>query len=298
MDRKRLLYIASSDPHVSPFDINMAHDAGFDAVTPYSRVTAGEVRGLAQDIMFSRGPKGARASALFITTADLRQAEAAFAAARGALFDPFRIGLLIDPKGAYTTAAALVAKVDGLRRARGLGGLEGARVAVLGGTGGVGRAAAAMAAADGARVTLVSRTLERAEAAAAEVMDLYGVAVTAIGAASGADRAACAGTADIVLATGAAGTGLVGRDLVRSWSGPRVLADINAVPPAGLEGVDARDDGAEIAPGVLALGALAVGDLKFKVEAALLRELLEAPAAPCLDLAAARRHATVLLAVR
>jgi len=296
MDRKRLLYIVSAEPHVSPFDINMAYDCGFDAVLPYGGVRAGAVRGLVQDIMFSRGARGARASSLLVASADPGEAEAAFAAARAALFDPFRIGLMVDPKGAYTTAAALLAKVEAVRRAGGLGGLAGASVLVLGGTGGVGRAAAAMAAADGARVTLVSRDAARATAAAAGVKELYGVEVAARGAAAEPERAALAAGSDVVLATGAAGTVLLGEAAVRALRGPKVLVDINAVPPAGLAGVEPTADGSAIAPDLFAIGAMAVGGLKFKVEAALLADLKDAGAAPCLDAAAARRRAGGLLA--
>src|SRR6185295_6070976 len=133
-----------------------------------------DAKGLTQDLMFARGPKGAPASALFVTTADVSKAEATFRAARSALFDPFRIQLMIDPKGGYTTAAALLAKVAAISRRRGIGGLSGRPVAVLGGTGGVGRAAAGLAAAAGARVLLGSRTTARAEAAAREVKELFG----------------------------------------------------------------------------------------------------------------------------
>jgi methylene-tetrahydromethanopterin dehydrogenase len=296
VDRKRLLYIVSAEPHVSPFDINMAYDSGFDAVLPYGGVRAASVRGLVQDIMFSRGPKGARASSLLVASADLGEAEAAFAAARAALFDPFRIGLMIDPKGAYTTAAALLAKVERVRRAGGRGGLAGASVLVLGGTGGVGCAAAAMAAADGARVTLVSRDAARASAAAAEVTALYGVEVAARGAAGEPDRAALAAGSDVVLAAGAVGAALLGEPAVRALRGPKILVDINAVPPAGLAGVEPSADGIAIAPDLFAIGALAVGGLKFKVESALLADLLGAGPAPCLDAAAARRRAGELLA--
>jgi methylene-tetrahydromethanopterin dehydrogenase len=296
MERRRLLYITAAEPHVSPFDVNMAYDAGFDAVIPYGGVGAGAVRGFVQDVMFSRGPKGARSSSLLITSADLEEAEASFAAARTALFDPYRIGLMIDPKGAYTTAAALVAKVEGVRRARGLGGIADASVLVLGGTGGVGRAAAAMAAADGARVTLVSRDAARAGQAALAVRRLFHVEVMAEGAATEAERAALAAEAGVILAVGAAGAALLGETSVRGFRGPKILADVNAVPPAGIAGVEARADGAELAPGLFALGAIAVGDLKLKTEAALLLELLGGGPAPCLDANAARKRAAEILA--
>jgi len=297
VDRKRLLYIVAAEPHVSPFDVNMAYDAGFDAVLPYPGVKAAAVRGLVQDVMFSRGPKGARASALMIASAGLSEAEAGFRAARKALFDPFRIALFVDPKGAYTTAAALIAKVEALLRTAGAKeGLKGRTVAVLGGTGGVGRAAAGMAAASGARVTLVSREALRATTAAEEVGALYGASVAPKGAAGEAERAAVAAQSDVIMAAGAAGAELLGEASVKALRGPKILADVNAVPPAGLAGVDARADGATLGPGVFALGALAIGDLKFKVEAALLRDLLGDGPAPLIDAAAARARAAAILA--
>ena len=41
MDKPAILHILSPLPHVSPFDITMAYDAGFDAVVPYPDVKAG-----------------------------------------------------------------------------------------------------------------------------------------------------------------------------------------------------------------------------------------------------------------
>src|SRR5882757_212509 len=39
MDKPSILHILNPLPHVSPFDITMAYDAGFDAVVPYANVT-------------------------------------------------------------------------------------------------------------------------------------------------------------------------------------------------------------------------------------------------------------------
>jgi methylene-tetrahydromethanopterin dehydrogenase len=298
VSRKHLLYIVSSDPLVSPFDINMAYDAGFDAVLPYAGVTAGAMSGLTQDMMFSRGPKGARATALFVSSSDPGEAEAMLRAADAALFDPFRIGLMVDPRGGYSTAAALIAKSAAILRVRGRSGLQGARVLILGGTGGVGRAAAALAAADGARVVLASRTLERASGATRQIRELFGAEVLAEAAVDEKGRARLAREADLILATGSAGVTLLGSATVQGLGGPILLADVNAVPPAGIEGVQPKDDGAEARPGVVTLGAMAVGDLKMKVEAVLLAELMGDGPAPRLGLSEARRRADAILAGR
>jgi methylene-tetrahydromethanopterin dehydrogenase len=298
MERKHLLYMVSSDARVSPFDVNMAYDAGFDAVIPYPGVTAADVGGLTQDIMFSRGPKGARYSALFISSSDLRQAEAMLQAARSALFDPFRIGVMVDPKGGYTTAAALLARADGLLRARGMGGLTGRSVLIVAGTGGVGRTAAAMAAADGARVVLTSRRQENADRAAGDLRDLFRVQVEPCAAAEEGAVLSLAQAADLILATGPPGVQLLSAAGVAALRGPKVLADVNAVPPAGIGGLKPQDEGTEMAPGLFALGPLAIGGLKIKVEASLLEDLLTADRPPIIDSAAARRRAGEILAAR
>jgi methylene-tetrahydromethanopterin dehydrogenase len=296
VERKYLLYLISSDPFVSPFDINMAYDAGFDAVTPYAGVTVSAVTALVQDVMFSRGPKGARRSSIFFAGSDLGASEQMLTAARDALFDPFRIGLMIDPRGGYTTAAALLAKVGALAGSAGIGDLRDRTVLVAAGTGGVGRAAAAMAARDGARVLLTSRKEESAANAAREVAALFQADVEPRMSRSEEMLAELAATADVVLATGTAGVQLLSRRTVQSLRGPKILADVNAVPPVGIEGLKPQDDGVEQAPGILGLGALAIGGLKFQIESSLLKDLIRSDKSPVIDSRAARERAGRILA--
>jgi methylene-tetrahydromethanopterin dehydrogenase len=267
VERKHLLYLISSDPLVSPFDINMAYDAGFDAVIPYAGVTVSAVTDLVQDVMFSRGPKGARHSSIFFAGSD-----------------------------GYTTAAALLAKVSALAASAGIGGLRDRTVLVAAGTGGVGRAAAAMAARDGARVLLTSRKEESAANAAREVASLFQADVEPRVAGSEGILAELAADSDVVLATGKAGVRLLSRQTILSLRGPKILADVNAVPPAGIESLKPQDDGAELAPGVLGLGALAIGGLKFQIESSLLKDLIRSEKPPVIDSRAARQCAGRILA--
>jgi methylene-tetrahydromethanopterin dehydrogenase len=298
LERKRLLYVVSSDPLVSPFDINMAYDAGFDAVVPYAGVAVSAVRGFVQDVMFSRGPKGARASAIFFSGSDLTAAEGMLASARAALFDPFRVAVMVDPRGGYTTAAAILGKVAILAPTRGLKDFRSLRVLVAAGTGGVGKTAASMAARDGASVVLTSRRAETAEAAAREIASLFQARVEPRAAATESDLARLASEADVILATGPPGVQLLSRRSIRDLRGPKVVADVNAVPPPGIEGLEPQNDGVEMAPGIFGLGPLAIGGLKFQIEASLLKDMLTAGAAPVIDSRSARARADELLASR
>ena len=56
MAHKHILHMLTPLKHMSPFDVNMALDAGFDAVVPYVGVSLDDVTGLVQDAIFSRPP--------------------------------------------------------------------------------------------------------------------------------------------------------------------------------------------------------------------------------------------------
>jgi methylene-tetrahydromethanopterin dehydrogenase len=51
---KNILHMMTPLALMSPFDVNMAIDAGYDATVCYTRVSLDEVTGLVQDAMFSR----------------------------------------------------------------------------------------------------------------------------------------------------------------------------------------------------------------------------------------------------
>jgi methylene-tetrahydromethanopterin dehydrogenase len=52
----------------------------------------------------------------------------------------------------------------------------------------------------------------------------------------------------------------------------KVLVDINAIPPFGVEGIELKDDMREMEQGIFGIGALTIGDLKHKLEKEILRE--------------------------
>jgi methylene-tetrahydromethanopterin dehydrogenase len=109
MASKFILHMITPLKHMSPFDVNMALDAGFDAVLPYINVDAQEVIGLVQDAMFSRPPQDAIRTGIFIGGKDAIVALDMMDAAKKALFKPFELSVFADPAGSFTTAAAMVA---------------------------------------------------------------------------------------------------------------------------------------------------------------------------------------------
>ena len=300
MDRPYILHMFTPGRQMSPFDINMAADAGYQLVMPYTEVGLASIAGLTQDTIFSRGPKGVARTGIFIGGRDALLAADMLAAAQAAMVPPFVVSLMADPSGAYTTAAAMVACVEaallGLPSAGlaggGAGGAEagtpgaarnalaGLRVLVLGGTGPVGRMAGVIAARAGAQVFLSSRSSQAAaDQAAAETGQRFGVQLHGTsGAASAALRQSLAG-ADVLLACAAAGHQVVSAADLAAARALRVAADVNAVPPTGIAGVAVLDNGVRLAgigalaAGALGIGALAVGNVKYQTQQRLLLQM-------------------------
>ena len=109
--KRSILHMLDPMPNNSPFDVNMAVDAGFDVLMPYSNVKLDSVYGLTQDAIFSRGPSGVKRTALFIGGRDMGLAMDMIKTAKNAMVPPFEISVFADPSGAFTTAAGMVAAV-------------------------------------------------------------------------------------------------------------------------------------------------------------------------------------------
>lgn len=291
MSNPRILHFLTPLANVSPFDVNMAADAGF-VIASYSNIGIKDVPGLTQDAMFSRTPKDAAKTCLFIGGRDAVLALDMLAAAKGAMFPPFEISLFADPSGAFTTAGAMIACVERRLKAQGAA-LAGSKVAVFGAKGVVGGIVGVIAAEAGAEVTLVAHDHSGVvENKAAEFSRRFNRPFAVADGSTEAGRRAALAAADIVLAAGRAGVQVISRDELAAAQHLKVAADINAVPPPGIAGVDVKADGVPIpgTPGV-GIGALAIGGVKFDVQHALLRRIHDAEKAQCLDFRDAYRTA-------
>ena len=79
---------------------------------------------------------------------------------------------------------------------------------------------------------------------------------------------------DGVIACGAAGAQLLPASVWNQLDQLKLLIDLNAVPPAGIEGVEAMDNG-RVREGRVCFGPIGVGGLKMKIHKAALRKLFE-----------------------
>jgi len=298
MEKPFILHMFTPLPQMSPFDINMAYDAGFNVVAAHTDVGLEQVAALTQDTIFSRGPKGVRRTSIFIGGRDNMLAADMLDAARKAMFPPFEVSVFVDPSGAFTTAAAMVACVERqLRKTHGTD-LNGKLVLIFGGTGPVGVAAAVLAAQSGARVGIVSRDVARARGVAEAVKSRYGVDVQPVEGNTEAPKQAMMRQADVVLATAKLGHRVVTKELLTEATRLLVAADVNAVPPPGIEGVGPTDDGTKLPAASgrgVAIGALAIGNVKYQTERGLFELMLTSEKAVYLDMRAAfaeaRKHA-------
>lgn len=285
MADKNILHMLTPLRHMSPFDVNMALDAGFDAVIPYTEVTLAEVTGLVQDAMFSRPPKSGVRTGIFFGGKQAIAALDMLEAAKKALVPPFGVSFFADPAGSFTTAAAMVACVEKLLRDKKNRALKGARIAVFGATGIVGFSAAVISALQGAAVTLVGYDgIKRVSDGASQIKARFGAEVQATDGSDDGKKAAILADAEIALCAGRAGVQIVSRAQLDAAKSLLVVADVNAVPPPGVEGLDMMTNGAELGKhGTLGLGPLAIGNIKYKTEAGLFRKMIEAEKPVCFD---------------
>ena len=269
MSKQRILIQLDSDKHASVFDGVVAVDSGVDHLFQYSQVSVDDVEALVHGAMFTRGPQDLHQTAVFVGGSDVATGEALAEAATNCFFGPMRVSVMMDSNGANTTAAAAV-----LAAAREMN-LNGVEALVLAGTGPVGLRAGRLLAAQGARVKLGSRSLERAQQAAAAVQSqVDGSEVQGVATATGEDTLLAAKDSEVIIAAGAAGIQLISKSVWEQCEQLKVLIDLNAVPPLGIEGVDVMDKAKADGQQIL-YGAIGVGGTKMKIHKAAIASLFE-----------------------
>jgi methylene-tetrahydromethanopterin dehydrogenase len=113
---------------------------------------------------------------------------------------------------------------------------------------------------------------EHAEGIAKLLAKDHGVQVQGVFAPTAASKIEIIKKADVIMCAGVRGVLIIDKTMLSEVKHMKLLVDINAVPPLGVEGIELKDDMREMMPGIFTIGALAVGDLKHKLEKEILRE--------------------------
>ncbi len=267
---KKILIQLDTDLFPSTFDRVVAIDAGVDELFSYGGVTPENVESLVHGAIFTRKPSDLMHTAIFVGGSNVAAGEALLEVVRKTLFGPFKVSVIMDSNGSNTTASATV-----IAAARHLNLAETTAV-VLGGTGPVGCRVAQLLLSQGATVRLASRSLDRSKTTCemlAKTVDAAKLAPHESRSESG--LAAACHLADLVVAAGAAGTCLITARQLDAISTLKLAIDLNAVAPAGIEGVEVQDK-ARSHLHYLTYGAIAVGGTKMRIHLAAIQSLFHA----------------------
>jgi len=270
MSKRRILIQLDTDPQASVFDAVVAMDAGAERLLQYANVKPEQVRDLVHGAMYTRGPQDLKHTAIFVGGANVVHGEQVFRNAIDAMFDPFKVSVMIDCNGSNSTAAAAV--ISASRHVQ----LEGNTALVLAATGPVGQRVSKILANEKCTVYLSSRSLERSQECVDQLV-AQGIPTSRLIAISSADDVwteKAIRESQMVFACGAAGVRLMTSDQLKQAKELRVAIDLNAVPPLGIDEI-ALTDKAVLRGERYDYGALGVGGLKMKIHKASVASLFE-----------------------
>ena len=234
-NKRKILIQLDSDLHPSVFDRVVAIDAGTEELFSYGGVKPEHVQALVHGAIFTRSPKDLKHTAIFIGGSDVVVGETLLEEVRKAIIPQYglQVSVMLDSNGSNTTAAAAV------RAASRHMDLGATKALVLGGTGPVGQRVARLLARQGAHVRIGSRSVERAAAVCQKIRQvLPNAKVEAVGITSSADAPKTLEGRELVIAAGAAGAVLLPAKARTTGKDLKLAIDLNAVPPAGIEGVE------------------------------------------------------------
>ncbi|NOQ16558.1 MAG: methylenetetrahydromethanopterin dehydrogenase [Methyloprofundus sp.] len=294
---QKMLYILNPGDNISPFDVTMAADSGFNHIIPFPHVQPENVTALVQDAIFARPPKRFNDTGIFIGGRDVHLAADMFRNAKKAMVGPFEVGVFADPNGAYTTSASVLALVQKALHDNHEHGLKGRTVAVFG-TGPVGLCTAVLAAKEGATTRLCKLTADDDKNSAMRFCDRYNVSVDWFSALTHKEKVSALQGVDVVICVAKAGIRIIEMVELNTVENLLVVADTNAVPPSGAAGIEMQDlnTPVEYEKGTFkAIGPLAIGNIKSQTEIGLFKHMLTSEKAAFIDFPEAYEFAVSLV---
>ena len=265
---KKLLLHLDTDISPSTFDQVVAYDSNVDNIIAYGGITVDNVTSHVHGMIFTRSVDNLKNSAIFIGGSNVSASDLVGAAVKRAFFGPMTVSVMLDPNGSNTTAAAIVRKVMTNYD------VNDKKVVIIG-SGPVGQRTALFFLKEGAgEVVITSRDITRSTAISLQMKSAYGVNITAGEAANDESVNKLLNDAHVAIACGPPGVCIFPQSAWESNDTLEVVADVNAVPPQGIAGLDVMDNGTD-KKGIRFYGALTIGNFKMKVHRAAIKSLYE-----------------------
>ena len=265
---RKILLQLDSDSQPSVFDAVTALDSVDCVMLRHGAVTPENVEGLVHGCMFTRRPNDLNCTAIFIGGSSVEEAGKVLKRVTETLWPPLNVSVMFDPNGCNTTSAAAVYNMASVC------GLSGKKAVILSGTGPVGQRSAGLLLKLGASVTITSRNIDKAKSAAEAIGIRFGHSPECAVMKGDSDIPPILDGAEAVLCCGAAGVRLIAENLWKEHPTLKVVADVNAVPPLGVEGSDALWQAHE-SEGKIVYGAIGIGGLKMKIHRLAITKLFE-----------------------
>jgi len=119
------------------------------------------------------------------------------------------------------------------------------------------------------------RSIEQMQALAADMQKRYGVALHVADGSSDTAKTKILENATVAICAASAGVRVLDINHFAQSKTLKVVADVNAVAPSGIEGVADMSDGTKIGDtNVIGIGALMIGRLKYVTQQKLLQQML------------------------
>ncbi|MEM7469121.1 MAG: methylene-tetrahydromethanopterin dehydrogenase N-terminal domain-containing protein [Pseudomonadota bacterium] len=291
--KKNLLFMLTPGENISPFDITLAADSGFEQIHSMTGLTTRDVKAKVQDAIFSRPPGNCRNTGIFIGGHNVHIAKDMFQVSCDAMVSPFEASVFVDPNGAYTTAASIVALVEHHFLAKTGKHLNGVNTAVFG-VGPVGLATAVLFAEQGANTRLCKLTASDEKGMALRFGERYGQKISWIHAETLHEKLDALQDVEIVICAARAGVRILDINEIGAARNLCLAADTNAVPPAGIGEIGAKDDGKELTAGNVefqSIGPMTIGNVKYKVQSDMFKLMTECDDVALLDFPQVFQHA-------
>jgi len=269
MAKKILFYLGSGD-YPNPFDCLLAYDNGYDNVINYFNVDEEKALNIVQNIVFARSKENIKNTVLFVGGSNTELAKKSYKSIKMFLLTSKvpQVSVVFDPNGIYTTTAAILIKMK-----RKVKDIAGQNVVIFGGTGSIGQCIAGVLAEHNAHVEICSRNRDKLNGVLSSInsKNVTGFVTQCVEDMYNASR-----KKDIIITSGPPGVTMLKKKIIEKLS-PKIIIDISAIKPLGIENFNTDKDLKEIRKKVTCIIGEEIGVLKNNIERKILKEVLKEP---------------------